>query len=82
MLSSECCSSAAFARLEFGGRVDVFVHGDTHVEGVEEVRGVLLVNPGSPTFPRNLTRRPGTLGFLEIADGAARAWIQQLEAER
>lgn len=62
----------------FGGRVDVFVHGDTHIEGVEEMRGVLLVNPGSPTFPRNLTRRLGTVGFLEVADGAARAWIHQL----
>ena len=30
------------------------------------MRGVLLVNPGSPTFPRNLTRRLGTVGFLEI----------------
>jgi hypothetical protein len=64
----------------FGGRVDVLVHGDTHVAEVEEMRGVLLVNPGSPTFPRNLTRRHGTLGFLDVADGAARAWIHQLEA--
>jgi putative phosphoesterase len=63
---------------EFGRRVDVFVHGDTHVPGVEEMRGVLLVNPGSPTFPRNLTRRLGTVGFLEIDGGRPRAWIHQL----
>lgn len=62
----------------FGGRVDVLLHGDTHVPQVEEMRGVLLVNPGSPTFPRNLTRRPGTVGFLEIEGGAARAWVHQL----
>jgi putative phosphoesterase len=62
----------------FGGRVDVLVHGDTHVTQVEEMRGVLLVNPGSPTFPRNLTRRLGTVGFLEVDDGAVRAWIHQL----
>lgn len=62
----------------FGGPVDVFVHGDTHVEEIEEMRGVLLVNPGSPTFPRNLTRRPGTLAFLECSGGSARAWIHQL----
>jgi putative phosphoesterase len=62
----------------FGGRVDVLVHGDTHVTQVEEMRGVLLVNPGSPTFPRNLTRRLGTVGFLELHAGSARAWIQQL----
>ena len=63
---------------EFGGPVDVFVHGHTHVQQVEEVRGVLLVNPGSPTYPRNMDRSHGTVGFLEIVDGAARAWIEQL----
>ena len=63
---------------EFGGPVDVLVHGHTHIEGVEEMRGVLLVNPGSPTFPRNLTRRPGTLGFIEVERRSARAWIHQL----
>lgn len=62
----------------FGGPVDVFVHGDTHVPQVEIMRGVLLVNPGSPTFPRNLTRRLGTVGFVEIEGGVARAWVEQL----
>jgi putative phosphoesterase len=63
----------------FDGRVDVFVHGDTHVPEVEAMRGVLLVNPGSPTFPRNLTRRLGTVAFLDIEGGVPRAWIHQLE---
>jgi putative phosphoesterase len=63
----------------FGGPVDVLVHGDTHVPEIAEMRGVLLVNPGSPTFPRNLTRRPGTLAFLEIAAGVPLVWIHQLE---
>jgi putative phosphoesterase len=63
---------------EFGGRVDVFVHGHTHVPQVELMRGVLLVNPGSPTFPRNMARSHGTVGFLDIDDGRARAWIEQL----
>ena len=62
----------------FGGPVDVLVHGDTHVPEIEVMRGVLLVNPGSPTFPRNLTRRLGTVGFVEIDGGVARAWVQQL----
>jgi len=62
----------------FDGAVDVLVHGDTHVEEVTELRGVLLVNPGSPTFPRNLTRRKGTVAFLEVAAGRARAWVEQL----
>jgi putative phosphoesterase len=65
---------------EFGGRVDVFVHGHTHVPEVNQMRGVLLVNPGSPTFPRNMARSLGTLAFLELESGAARAWIHQLEA--
>ncbi len=62
----------------FGSRVDVLVHGDTHVEAIEEMRGVLLVNPGSPTFPRNLTRRLGTVALLRIDGGEATAWVQQL----
>lgn len=62
----------------FGGRVDVIVHGDTHVEEVSELKGVLLVNPGSPTFPRNYTVRKGTIGFLEVERGAARAWVEWL----
>ena len=62
----------------FGGPVDVLIHGDTHVPEIEMMRGVLLVNPGSPTFPRNLTRRLGTVGFVEIDRGVARAWVEQL----
>ena len=62
----------------FGGPVGVLVHGDTHVPVIEEMRGVLLVNPGSPTFPRNLTRRLGTLALLEVEGHEARAWIHQL----
>ncbi len=64
----------------FGGRVDVFVHGDTHVPEIEEMRGVLLINPGSPTFPRNLTRRLGTIAILDIKDGVPTAHIHQLDA--
>jgi putative phosphoesterase len=64
----------------FGARVDVLVHGDTHVEEVAELRGVLFVNPGSPTFPRNFTRRLGTVAFLEIDGGKSSAWIEQLRS--
>ncbi|MDA1062425.1 MAG: YfcE family phosphodiesterase [Chloroflexi bacterium] len=62
------------------GRVDldVMVFGDTHVEWVEEVRGVLCVNPGSPTLPRNYAAKLGTIAFLEIADGAAAVQMRQL----
>jgi putative phosphoesterase len=66
----------------FGGPVHVLVHGDTHVPEVETMRGVLLVNPGSPTFPRNMARSLGTVGFLDINGSDIRAWIHQLEASR
>jgi putative phosphoesterase len=62
----------------FKERVDVIVHGHTHVHDIRTVRGVLCLNPGSPVFPRNLTPRLGTLGFLEIQGGRIRPWIEQL----
>ncbi|MYD66418.1 MAG: YfcE family phosphodiesterase [Chloroflexi bacterium] len=58
--------------------LDVMVFGDTHTEQVEEVRGVLCVNPGSPTLPRNYERRLGTIAFLDIADGKATVDMRQL----
>ena len=58
--------------------LDVVIHGDTHVESIEHVDGVLCVNPGSPTLPRNLLTRLGTIGFLEIVEGRAEASIWQL----
>ena len=61
------CSATAAAR-----DLDVMIFGDTHSEWVEWVDGVLCVNPGSPTLPRNLRARLGTIGFLEIANGRPR----------
>ena len=58
--------------------VDVIVYGDTHVEAIDTVGGVLCVNPGSPTYPHNLQTRLGTVGFLDIEGGRARASIWQL----
>ena len=63
----------------FGGPQDIIVHGDTHVASVETLRGVLLVNPGSPMYPRNLNTRLGTIAFLELKDGHANAWLEQLD---
>lgn len=63
----------------FGSIVpDVVVYGDTHVEHVEQYGPTLLVNPGSPTFPHNLQRQLGTIGFLEIHDGVPTAEICQI----
>ncbi len=63
--------------LLFGGPVDVIVFGDTHLPVVERCKGVLVVNPGSPTEPWGLTN-PGTVGILEIAQGKAEARIVEL----
>lgn len=62
----------------FGGPVDVIVVGDTHVAQVVEHKGVLVINPGSPTWPNNLRRQLGTVAILEIADGRPSARIIQL----
>jgi putative phosphoesterase len=58
--------------------VDVIVYGDSHVERIDVVGPTLCVNPGSPTYPHNLSAQLGTLGFLEIDEGLVRASIWQL----
>lgn len=63
-----------------GRRPDVVVYGDTHVEAIDRIDGVLCVNPGSPTYPHNLEVQLGTLGFLDLRDGRAEASIWQLTA--
>jgi uncharacterized protein len=63
----------------FGRRdLDVLVHGHTHVESISVVESILCVNPGSPTFPHNLTTQLGTLGDLTVEAGAVTARIWQL----
>lgn len=59
-------------------QLDVLVYGDTHVESIETINGILCVNPGSPTYPRGLDVQFGTLGFLEIGNGKAEASIWQI----
>lgn len=59
-------------------RPHVLVYGDTHVEQVQYFDDVLVVNPGSPTFPHNLNTQLGTVGFLDIDDGQVQASIWQI----
>ena len=56
---------------------DVIVYGDTHTELINEVDGILCVNPGSPTYPHNYDTQYGTIGFLELDQGEARpsVWL-------
>jgi putative phosphoesterase len=54
----------------FGSAVDVIVRGSTHRAEITTVKGVLIVNPGSPTFPNHATARLGTVGFLDIGESS------------
>ena len=62
----------------FGGPVDIVVAGDTHVPVVNTWEDVLIVNSGSPTFPRNLNTQLGTVGFMQFRGREVDAWIEQL----
>jgi hypothetical protein len=62
----------------WGAPVDIVVAGDTHVPHVTRRDDVLIVNSGSPTYPRNLQTQLGTVGFLQIKGGTIEAWIEQL----
>ena len=66
---------------KFGQPVDVVLFGDTHEELVCHWDGVLMVNPGSPTYPGRQHARGtlGTIGLLEIDGEEANARIIDLE---
>jgi uncharacterized protein len=60
------------------GALRVIVYGDTHVQRMDLIGATLCVNPGSPTYPRNLQTQLGTIGFLEVGGAGIRASICQL----
>ena len=66
---------------KFGRPVELALFGDTHEELICRWDGILLVNPGSPTYPgrRHRPGALGTIGRLTIANGTARAQIISLE---
>ena len=51
-------------RLFPGIKLDVLIYGDTHVEQIDHIDSTLCINPGSPTYPHNLSAQLGTVGFL------------------
>ena len=57
---------------------DVLIYGDTHVEQIDLIDGILCVNPGSPTYPHHLKLQFGTIGFLHLDAAQPRAEILQL----
>ena len=59
------------------GGANIVVFGHEHNDVLIEENGVLLVNPGSPTF-LHYQRGLGTVGILEISAGKAEVHIVQL----
>ncbi len=55
----------------------VVVFGHLHVPLIEKYKGVLIVNPGSATWPE-YQPKPGTVALLELDSGTAEARIVQL----
>ncbi len=62
----------------FDGPVDVVVCGDTHEARIDYRFGVLIVNPGSPTLPNQMSKL-GHVGLLDIDGASPRANIIQLK---
>ena len=56
---------------------DVIVFGHTHSSTLQEKGDVLLVNPGSATFP-HYKSEPGTVALLTVSSGKAEANIVYL----
>ncbi len=59
---------------KFGGPVDVVAYAGSHRPVAILARGVLWVNPGSPTYPKGPGRLAGkralgTVGILDVSDG-------------
>jgi len=58
--------------------VRIVITGHTHAHAIEEHHGVLRVNPGSPTQPRN--GAPPSVAIVTIAgDGEVSAEVRELE---
>ncbi len=61
----------------FHARINIVVFGDSHFAVAESHNGILFLNPGSPTLPRQV-RRLGTVAILELTPGTRHAEILEL----
>jgi len=61
----------------FGSPVDIVVFGHTHHAVVEKHQGILVVNPGSPTLPKQI-RKLGQVAIMELTPEGADARIVDL----
>lgn len=66
---------------KFGQEVDAVIFGDTHQEMIKTYGGVLVVNPGSPTYPCRgfASGALGTVGIMEVNQGKLEARLVDLE---
>ena len=64
-------------QMYFGQRVDIVVCGDTHMARIDWYDAFVVVNPGSPTLPNQVSGL-GTVGFLDIAGKDVSPSILQL----
>ena len=61
----------------FDAAVDIAVFGHTHYPVVEEFQGILMLNPGSPSLPKQL-RRLGQVAIMELGPSRKSAEILEL----
>jgi putative phosphoesterase len=61
----------------FGASVDIVIFGHTHYPVVEEFQGVLMLNPGSPSLPKQITRL-GQVAILELGPDRKSAEVLDL----
>jgi putative phosphoesterase len=61
-------------------RPDVVVYGHSHFANMENYKGVLLINPGSVTWP-NYIPKLGSVALLTIDSGEVEAHIVQLDGQ-
>jgi putative phosphoesterase len=66
----------------FSAPPDVVIFGHTHLESVTCFEGLTLINPGSPTLPRNQSLQRGTLARLAITTEACRVTLYQIGADQ
>jgi putative phosphoesterase len=61
----------------FNAPVDIVIFGHTHYPVVEEYQGILMVNPGSPSLPKQI-RRLGQVAIMELGTDQKSAEILNL----
>ena len=61
----------------FDEAVDIVIFGHTHYAIVEEYQGILMVNPGSPSLPKQI-RRLGQVAIMELERSYKSAEIIEL----